>query len=117
MATWYSLVNFTRAETIDFAHIPVATKRELAGNPVAAAIATWYLLEHPGDSIAFVSDTDGDWPFPSGSPSDLEDYQDVTQLVADNLVAIGILRDDGREIFDKSEPDVYMRLLHNVWLD
>ncbi len=115
MATWYSLVNFTKTEAIFFTHVPALTKRELAGNPVAAAITAWYLLEHRGDSIAFVADHEGDWPFPSGSPSDLEHFKDVTDEVIEGLIAAGILQDNGRTVFDEDEPDVYTRQLQNVW--
>jgi hypothetical protein len=110
------LVNFSRSEIIGFAHIPASTKKELAGNPVAAAITTWYLLEHVGDSINFVSDTYDDWPFPDGSPADLANYNDVTESTVESLVTAGVLRDDGRETY-QDDPNSYMRILHNIWAD
>jgi len=116
MGTTYELVNQTRREKISFAHIPAAKKPELAGNPVAAAIVTWYLLEHAGDRVAFVAD-DGSWPFPTGSWRDLGAYPDRTSAIVDQLVAAGILRDDGRDELDDDDPETYMRLLRNVWMD
>jgi hypothetical protein len=111
----YILVNQTKKEQILFAHISASKKRELAGGPISAAITTWYLLEHPGDSIAFISDTYGEWPFKSGSPKDLFTYKDVTDEIISSLIKAEILQDEGREIFDESEPNVYMRKLRNIW--
>ncbi len=116
MSVGYVLVNYSRSEVIGFAHVSVSTKNEISGNSVAAAITTWYLLEHAGDSVAFVSDTHGDWPFPSGSSADLASYKDVTDQTIDLLVAAGIIRDDGRETF-LDDPDSYIRILHNIWIE
>lgn len=115
MGVEYILVNQTRRELISFAHIPAAKKRELAGCPISAAITTWYLLEHAGDSIAFVSDTYGEWPFKSGTPGDISAYRDVTDEVVLALINAEILQDEGKEIFFEGEPEVYMRKLRNVW--
>jgi hypothetical protein len=115
MGTTYTLVNQTRRETIDFGHIPASKKKELAGNPVAAAIIAWYLLEHAGDRIALFGD-DGDWPFASGDWHELAGYTDRTDAVVGQLVAAGILRDDGRDELDDDDPQVYMRKLRNVWM-
>jgi hypothetical protein len=112
----YILVNHTRRERLLFTHIAASTKYELAGNPVAAAITSWYLLEHASDHIAFVSDSDYDWPFPTGSRSDLATYQDMTDAVVEDLVKAGIVRDEGREVFF-DDPDAYVRLLRNIWLE
>ncbi|MES3023165.1 MAG: hypothetical protein V4857_16495 [Pseudomonadota bacterium] len=117
MSVWYSLVNQTRREYIAFSHIPAATKRELIGNPVSAAIISWYLFEYGGDNIAFVSDTDGVWPFKDGSKRDLIKYRECTDEVVAALVGAEILRDDGREIFDEKEPDVFIRRLRCVWME
>lgn len=115
MGIGYLLVNQTKKEKVLFAHIPANTKRELAGYPISAAITTWYLLEHIGDNIAFISDTYEDWPFKSGSPNDLACYREVTDEVILSLIKAEILRDDGKEVFDVSEPDVYVRKLSNIW--
>jgi hypothetical protein len=118
MGVGYILVNRTRAEVISFDHLPASKARELAGNPVSAAITTWYLLQHRGEQIGFVSDTDGDWPFPIGGPADVAAYKEVTDEVVQHLIAANILRDDGIAWADKTEPDlVYIRALKNVWMD
>jgi hypothetical protein len=117
MGVGYVLVNHSRCEVITFAHLPVSKARELAGNPVTAALTTWYLLHHSDDRVAFVSDTYADWPFPSGSRADLANYTDVTDRVVAELVADGILRDEGIAWADEAEPQtVYMRALQNVWM-
>jgi len=43
MGATYVLVNYSKKETIGFLHIGASKAKELAGNPVAAAITTWYL--------------------------------------------------------------------------
>ncbi len=117
MGVGYSLVNHTKREVVDFAHIPASKKRELAGNPAASAITTWYLLENAGDDISFVSDTYEDWPFPEGSKEDMQSYPDVTDRIVDVLIANGILSDHGRSYVDPDDPDVvYERDLRNVWI-
>lgn len=118
MGVGYVLVNHTRSEVITFAHLPASKARELAGNPVTAALTTWYLLHHPVDRVAFVSDTNVDWPFPTGSRGDLASYTDITDRVVAELVAVGILRDEGIAWADQAEPQtVYVRALRNVWMD
>ena len=118
MGVGYELVNQTRSERITFAHLPASKARELAGNPVTAAVTTWYLLNHPGDHIAFVSDTAMDWPFAAGNPSDLTHYDDKTEDVVRQLVESGVLRDEGIAWADSAEPQtVSVRALRNVWMD
>ncbi len=118
MSVGYDLVNFSKKEKISFIHIPATTARELAGNPVSSAIATWYLLQHQGDSIAFVSDSYDDWPFPTGTRDELASYRDMTDAVVKSLVEAGILIDEGIAWADEVEPDrVYMRALKNKWLE
>lgn len=118
MGLGFVLVNHTRAEVVSYAHLPASKARELAGNPITAAVTTWYLLQHRPDRVAFVSDTEGDWPFPSGSPADLHLYTDVTEQVIGELVAAKVLRDDGIAWADETEPQtVYMRALTNVWME
>lgn len=116
MGVFYNLVNFTKKEIITYSHIPANKARELAGNSVSSAITTWYLLQNLGDSISFVSDTYDDWPFPSGSRDDLEDYVEVTDQVVSSLIQAEILVDEGRETFWPDEPDAYMRKLRNIWM-
>ncbi len=118
MSVGYSLVNVSKRQIISFAHIPASTVRELAGNPVAAAISTWYLLQNQGNAIAFVSDTYDDWPFPTGGRDDLSEYEDVTDTIVNSLVEAGILADEGIAWADPAEPDrVYIRALRNRWMD
>ena len=115
MGVGYVLVNNTRAEWISFIHLPASKARELAGNPVAAAITTCYLLERRGDQIAFVSDTDWEWPFLNGSIKDLANFKDMTDAIVQELISESILRDDGIEWADDQEPEsVYIRKLTNV---
>lgn len=118
MAVGYELVNYSKKELISFCHIGASTAHELAGNPAAAAITTWYLLNHPGDQIAFVSDTYDDWPFAQGSRDDLSSYEDVTDIVVTSLIQAGILEDHGKSWEDADEPDtIFMRDLVNIWLN
>lgn len=118
MGVGYLLVNNTRGEKVTFAHIPASKANELVGNPATAAITTWYLLHNRGDQIAFVSDTDGVWPFLTGSLMDLAKYKDMTDEVIQQLIGVSILRDDGVLWADDQEPDsVYLRKLSNVWMD
>jgi hypothetical protein len=117
MSVGYSLVNHTRGELILFAHISASTKREITGNPVAASIIAWYMLEHAGDLIAFVSDSCGEWPFPTGARRDLESYRECTDEVVESLLAEGILVDDGDETYDPNDAEVFNRKLRNVWLE
>jgi len=115
MGIGYNLINHTKREIITFIHLPASTARELAGNPVTAAVTTWYLLQSLGDRIAFISDTDPVWPFPDGSVDEAKDYRDVTDDVVVSLIDAGILSDDGRETFWSDEPEVFVRRLRNVW--
>lgn len=118
MGVGYMLVNHTRREVLKFAHLPASKAPELAGNPVTAAITTWYLLHHTEDRVAFVSDTYGEWPFSSGSHADLAEYTEVTDQTIGQLVEAAILRDDGIAWADEAEPHaVYERALRNVWMD
>ena len=118
MGVGYTLVNQTKKERITFIHIPASKARELAGNPISAAITTWYMLENPGDDIAFVSDTYGDWPFSTEIIGKLSDYKDVTEDVVKSLIEAEILIDEGVAWADEDEPDrIYMRALRNKWMD
>ena len=118
MGVCYWLVNQTRREVVLYQHIPAWKELELAGNPVAASITTWYLLRHPGDRIAFVSDCLGEWPLSDGNRQELDEYTEVTDRVVTELIEKGILRDDGIEWADEDEPDTcYLRALTNIWMN
>ncbi|MFZ6029857.1 MAG: hypothetical protein ACOYYS_19255 [Chloroflexota bacterium] len=117
MGVGYILVNHTKKEHINFTHIPASTARELAGNPVSAAIVTWYLLENRGDNIAFISDTYDDWPFP-GHREQLSQYTEITDEIVKSLIDAEILVDEGTVWADYNEPGkVYIRALRNCWMD
>ncbi len=58
MGTDFCLVNRSKKERITFAHLPCTKSREITGNPVCAAIVTYYLIENAGDEIFFVSEHD-----------------------------------------------------------
>jgi hypothetical protein len=118
MGVGYTLVNYSKKEIIRFSHIPGSTAHELAGNPVSAAMTTWYLLQHPGDQIAFVSDTYGEWPFPEGTYNELSAYDEMTDVVVNALITEGILSDEGILWADEDEPErVFIRALRNSWMD
>lgn len=106
MGQGYVLVNKSKRELISFAHLPASKARELSGNPVTAAMTTWYLLNNIGDQISFIEEE-----------HIANDYCDVTNRLIDNLVASQIIEDHGIEMFDPSEPEIFIRLLRNIWMD
>ncbi|MDF1837982.1 MAG: hypothetical protein P1V35_08940, partial [Planctomycetota bacterium] len=111
-----NLINYTKREQIQFIHIPATKKNELVGCPSATMITTRYMLDNLGDQISFVSDTDGEWPFPGGDHQDQFAYPDVTGRVVDVLLEEGALKDCGFVYQDEDEPDtVYERDLRNAW--
>jgi len=116
MSVGYILVNFSKKEIITFAHIGATSARELAGNQGSSAITTWYFLKNSGDLVAFVSDTYDDWPFECGFKNDLTSYKDVTDGIVHELIAEGILADNGPSYVDENEPEsIFVRDLRNVW--
>ena len=117
MGVYYYLVNQSKKEIISFHHISAWKKRELAGNPISSAIVTWYMLEHIGDNISFVGDSDFQWPFKNGSVSDLKEYTEVTDKTIEGLIKANILKDEGRILIDEEDPDIYERHLKNIWFE
>lgn len=110
-------MNQTKGEKVSFYHLPVNSRREICGHPVAAAIVAWYLSSNQGDSIQFVTDSLEDWPFQSGSRADLSVFSEKTGEVVEALIREGILADEGMEWVDEDEPNrVYIRAIKNVWL-
>lgn len=89
---------------ISYAHLPASKAKELTGNPVTAAITTWYLLNNIGDQISFVDEENVE-----------EDYRDVTSSIIDELIQNKIIEDDGEEVFDPEEPEVFIRRLRNIY--
>lgn len=65
-------------------------------------------MEHLGDRIEFLADGAGTAP--------ADGYADVTEAVIEQLVAAGILRDDGVRWRDEDEPEIHWRALENVWM-
>jgi hypothetical protein len=116
MGTTYFLVNHTRREYVDYAHVGASSKREIAGNGIAASVSVWYLLGHRTDAVAFCSDQDP-WPFKDGDWHDLDQYDEVTDRVVAELIDAQILEDHGRQVFSEDEPDVYLRKLRNIWME
>ncbi len=117
MGVTYRLVNYTKKEQISFIHIGAFKARELAGNPASAAMTTWYLLQHLGDAISFVTYDFDDWPFPEGTQEDLNDYPNVEDQIVEQLIEQKILVDEGRGVYREDEPDIYTRVLRNIWMD
>jgi hypothetical protein len=118
MGVGYQLVNPSKRELISFAHLSVSTRNEIVGNPVSAALATWYLFKNPGCNIEFVSDTYDDWPFTIGSRSEIPTYLDVTESLINELICEGILEDQGIAYADEQEPrSIYIRAIRNLWLN
>ena len=117
MGVSYSLVNYTKKEYVIFDKIAASKARELTGNPVSAAISTWYLLNNIGDNISFISDTYNEWPFAEGSRDELMNYTEVTNRIVSSLISEGILVDEGKEFQFDDDQDIYFRKLRNVWLE
>ena len=113
MGVWYQLANYTRKERVTFAYLSCGMKAwELTANATSAAVTTWYLLQHPGDQIAFVGD-ELEWPFPTGSHDDLETYPDVTDIVVEQLIAEEILYDRGIVLINREEQLYYRDVRHS----
>lgn len=120
MALQYELVNATTRERLSLSPLPGRTKHDIAGNPAAAAIVAWYMMEHPRDRITFVTDDIADahpaWPLRGVTRAELERYRDVTVDVITTLVAAGILEERGRGFVETADRGrVVVRDLRNVW--
>ncbi|SFS76328.1 hypothetical protein [Paenibacillus sp. BC26] len=85
----YVLINNSKKELIGLAHLPASKARELIGNPVTAAITTWYLLQNSGDNILFVEEERVE-----------EGFIDVTNNDIETLIQKGIIHDHGIEVLD-----------------
>ncbi|SET17766.1 hypothetical protein [Paenibacillus sp. NFR01] len=106
MGQGYVLVNQSKGEIISFSHLPASKARELTGNPVTAAMTTWYLLRNIGNQISFMEEEN----VPLG-------YCDVTNLVINDLIRNDIIEDRGIEVIDSNEPEIFIRQLRNKWMD
>jgi hypothetical protein len=111
------LWNSTKRERISFEHVAATKPREVTGNPAAAAIVTWYLIQNPGDQISLL--TEGDVPPALNCTySEALKLPDRTDAVVAALIAEGILKDVGYLYRDEGEPEtVFVRDLRNVWMD
>jgi hypothetical protein len=103
MPAIYQLVNATKRETLQYLHLPVSKAREIAANPVTAAMTSWYLLKHQGDVIGFVSEYDLKWPLPIGSWEELKGYKEVTEDVITSMVESEIAKDMGVSYIDDAK--------------
>jgi len=117
MGVGYCLINNTKKEKIAYLHLPATTARELTGNTVTSAITTWYLLKNTGDEIGFVPDQsyEKDWSFKKTSWNDINNYIDVTDRVISELIDNEIFKDNGNQVFDEDQPEVFIRCLDKIW--
>lgn len=118
MGVGYQLINITKQEIISYLHLPVNTAREITGNTVSAAITTWYLIKNSGDEIGFVPDQfyEKEWPYKNITWEDISHYKDMTEETINELINQQILKDNGIDIFDAEEPEIYVRRLENIWM-
>lgn len=118
MSVSYCLINLTKKERISFAHLPVSTKWEITTYSVSAAITTWYLINNSGDQIGFVPDTygsdDKEWLFKNLTWDQINQFTEITDKIINEMIKEGIIKDNGVEIFDENEPDVYIRKLEVI---
>jgi hypothetical protein len=103
MSAIYQLVNATKRETLKYLHLPVSKAREIAINPVTAAMTAWYMLKHQGDVIGFVSEYDLKWPLATGSWEELKSYKEVTEEVITSIVEAEIAKDLGVSYVDDTK--------------
>jgi hypothetical protein len=116
MGIAYQIVNLTKREKITFAHLGTCTKNELAGNPVSAAITTWYLLGNLGDHIIFIPDIYDIWPITQLSLEAFHKLPDMTDNVVNSLIQNKLITDYGKRWMDEYEPEtIYIRDLRNTW--
>lgn len=106
MTVSYQLVNATKRETLQYQYLSVTKAREIAINPVTAAMTTWYLLKHPGDVVGFVSEYDLKWPLATGSWEELKNYKEVTEDVINSMVSAEIAKDLGVSYLDDAKQSI-----------
>jgi hypothetical protein len=118
MGVMYELINLDKQERLSFELVNTGTKiRELSGTIVSGNLVTYYLLKNTGDRIAFVDDTSPTMTLFGQEYTDKSpfwEYPDVTQALIEELIAQGILRDDGIRWIDEEE-QLFFRDLRNVW--
>jgi hypothetical protein len=118
MGFMYELVNLDKQERLTFERVNTGTKKiELSGTAVSGNLVTYYLLKNAGDRITFVDDTSPTMTLFGQEYADkalFGTYLDVTQTVIEELLALGILRDDGIRWIDQEE-GLFFRDLRNVF--
>lgn len=75
------------------------------------------MLNNVGDDISFVPDQykEGEWPLSDVTEDEIIHYKDMTDTIVDELIKNEILKDEGKEVFDLDEPEIYVRKLVNIW--
>ena len=46
---------------------------------------------------------------------DINNYNDVTDRIISELIDNEILKDNGTQVFDEDEPEIFIRCLDNIW--
>lgn len=115
MGANFQLANRTKREVLHFGEVGATKASEITGCAVTSAIVTWYLLTNRGDEIAFVSDEEDGWPFTTGSVDEVATYTDVTNQVVAQLIAKGILSDEGYLPVLHGDPSLRVHVLKNIW--
>ena len=109
MSVGYILANLTKNQIVSFEHLPVSTKDEICGSPVAAKIVSLFLIENAGDEISFAPDqaAAGNWPL-RVPETDLRSYEDVTAKYIDRAEELGYISGRSKDVFDSSEPEIFV---------
>ena len=101
---------------IDFYRVDTGTKlRELSGNTVASTIVTYYLLSNIGNQISFINDVESSFVI-CGKKYQVDfftNFQNVTEIIIEELIEQGIIQDEGILWIDKEE-NLYYRDLKNI---
>ena len=115
MGVYYTLANLTKKERISFHCLPVAKKREIAGNPAASAVVAWYLLNNSGDKIGFIPD-ELESPFEGVTYSEISTFTDRTKEMIQELIENEILMDCGFRYEDREDPENNIKDIRNAWM-
>ncbi|MDI9862273.1 hypothetical protein [Flectobacillus roseus] len=117
MGVGHILVNIDKKQLIDFYRVDTGTKlRELSGNTVASTIVTYYLISNIGDQISFINDVESSFII-CGKKYQVDfftNFQNVTEIIIEELIEQGIIQDEGSLWIDKEE-NLYYRDLKNIW--
>lgn len=117
MGVGHILVNIDKKQLIDFYRVDTGTKlRELSGNTVASTIVTYYLLSNIGNQISFINDVESSFVI-CGKKYQVDfftNFQNVTEIIIEELIEQGIIQDEGILWIDKEE-NLYYRDLKNIW--